>query len=151
MEKKMWIAPQMEGMQFMAGEYCESACGTNNVIYNFTCDAGASTSRGDVWIDTNENGTLDSSDQQISSADAMYIPFYGYQWNGGYHACGEAHQASATDDFYKGFYQEYSLDRSEGMSEVGGLQSVIIWRGPNNDNTHCTTNLDMNSWTTAKS
>lgn len=29
--------------------------------------------------------------------------------------------------------------------------NVIVWRGPKGDNTHCTTNLNMKEWATAKS
>ena len=53
MEKKMWVAPQMEGMEFFAGEYCESVCGTDNVLYNFTCDAGGG-KPGYVWLENND-------------------------------------------------------------------------------------------------
>ena len=30
-------------------------------------------------------------------------------------------------------------------------EGVIVWRGPRNNNGHATTNLDMNTWGTAKS
>ena len=29
--------------------------------------------------------------------------------------------------------------------------NVIVWKGPKGDNTHCTTNLNMKEWATAKS
>ena len=31
------------------------------------------------------------------------------------------------------------------------ITEVIVWRGPRGDNTHCTTNLDIDTWETAKS
>lgn len=61
---------------------------------------------------------------------------------GGYHACGTTHEANSTDKFLDGYYIMKGSDRP---------QNVIVWRGPKGDNTHCTTNLNMKEWATAKS
>ena len=48
-----------------------------------------------------------------------------------------------TNPFYSdGYYIMKGSDRP---------QNVIVWRGPKGDNTHCTTNLNMKEWATAKS
>ena len=48
----------------------------------------------------------------------------------------------SEDEFLNGYYVPY-------QSSVP--TKVIIWRGPRNDNVHCTTNLNKNEWETAKS
>ena len=157
MEKKMWVAPQMEGMEFLAGEYCESVCGENNVLYNFTCDAGGGKS-GYVWLETNnwipEGATGNTLQKEngdwIQTDNGWQREYQADKELGGYHACGITHTASATDDFLYGYYQEYSYGQGPGSSEKE-IIPVIVWRGPDGDNIHCTTNLDINSWTTAKS
>lgn len=155
MEKKMWVAPQMEGMEFFAGEYCESVCGEGHVVYNFTCDAGGGES-GYVWLETNnwipEGATGNTLQKEHGDwiGGSIFDPIYEYEADkelGGYHACGITHQASATNEFLHGYYQEYS---SYGEPE-NPIIPVIVWRGPDGDNIHCTTQLDMNKWTTAKS
>lgn len=56
------------------------------------------------------------------------------------------------DEFLNGYYvtAEYV-----GWWPIGHYEytttPVIVWRGDNNDNTHCTTNLDKSTWETAKS
>ena len=62
-----------------------------------------------------------------------------------YHPCGIEHEASTTDTFYDGFV-DYNWNGKQDSGE-----GVIVWRGPRNNNGHATTNLDMNTWETAKS
>jgi len=154
MEKKMWVAPQMEGMEFLAGEYCESVCGTNNVLYNFTCDAGGGAS-GWVWLEDNGVEGLQKT-EGITETGVRYDADYCYAggvWGAkfsSYHACGATHTASAKDPFLDGYYQEYS-NNGWNPSPVGSVVKVIVWKGERQDDVHCTTNLDMKNWTTAKS
>ena len=61
---------------------------------------------------------------------------------GGYHACGTTHEADSDDAFLDGYYVPYGSDN---------VTKVIVWRGPYNNNVHCTTNLNQDSWETAKS
>lgn len=131
---EMWTRPMAEVQQFAANEYV-AACGESGVVYKFKCDAP-----GGRWVGLIYN----------------YFPVYMYKNNNpvklvngnlldSYHACGEAHEAESSDDFYKGF-----IDRNENGREDNG-EAVIIWRGPDGDNVHCTTNLDMTKWETVKS
>jgi len=128
--KREWVSPVIAMQQFIPNEYV-SACGDQNMVYKFKCEAGGGKS-GDVYLETNGTAGLQTS-------------LWG-EWGGGdrslggYHACGVEHEASTTDDFLEGYYVVGST-----------VTPVIVWRGPRGTNTHCTTNLDMNSWETAKS
>ena len=116
--------PMMNVEKFVANEYV-AACGESGVVYKFKCDAGGG-EPGYVYLETNGKPGLQTGDQYLS----------------GYQACGTTHEAESTDSFQNGYYVNYFN---------GKVTPVIVWRGEEGDNTHCTTNLDMNSWTTAKS
>lgn len=124
--KRAYVRPLMECETFVANEYV-AACGDSGTVYKFKCDAGGGRS-GHVYLETNGRPGLQTegpnSDRYLSS----------------YHACGTTHEAESTDDFLDGYYVAN-----------GNVTSVIVWRGPRNNNTHCTANLDMNTWETAKS
>lgn len=131
MMKKEWVRPLTIVDQFVPNEYV-AACGDSGVTYKFTCDAGGGVS-GYVYLETN-------------SKEGLQTGRGGDEYLSGYHACGTTHEAESTDAFLKGYYVV------EGVwFEEDTVTPVIVWRGPKNDNTHCTTNLDMNSWETAKS
>lgn len=131
MMKKEWVRPLTIVDQFVPNEYV-AACGDSGVTYKFTCDAGGGVS-GYVYLETNGKEGL-----QTGRGGDEYLS--------GYHACGTTHEAESTDAFLKGYYVVEG-----GWFEEDTVTPVIVWRGPKNDNTHCTTNLDMNSWETAKS
>ena len=125
-----YVKPTMEDELFAANEYI-AACHDINKVYKFKCDAGGGRS-GSVYLETNGEPGLQTG-------------WGGDQPLGGYHACGTTHEAKTTDDFLDGYYVTRSF--FEGTKTT----PVIVWRGPNNDNTHCTENLDMDSWETEKS
>lgn len=120
--------PMMNVEKFVANEYV-AACGDVNKVYKFTCDAGGGES-GSVYLETNGKEGFQQG----------FMGIGGDRYLSRYHACGTTHEASTTDEFLKGYY-----------IVNGTVTPVIVWRGEEGDNTHCTTNLDMNSWTTAKS
>lgn len=127
--KKTWEEPKIYVEKFTPNEYI-AACGDKNTQYLFTCDAGGG-KEGFVYLETNgKSGFQDGlgGDQFLSA----------------YYACGKTHLADTEDEFLEGYYVTL-----EDFSKT--VTPVIVWRGPRNDNTHCTTNLDKNSWTTAKS
>lgn len=130
--KKEWIRPLTEIQVFVANEYI-AACGEENKVYKFTCDAGGGVS-GKVYLETNGVEGLQTSRRG------------GDRYLSGYHACGTTHEASTTDEFLQGYYVVEG-----GWFEKDTVTPVIVWRGPKGDNTHCTENLDMSSWVTAKS
>lgn len=140
--KAVYENPKMMVQPFVPDEYV-AACGDSGTTYLFKCDAGGGVS-GNVYVESNEVDGLQTSDQWVQTGNNWW---QGY-WQkadrslGGYHACGTTHEADSEDDFLNGYYVPY---RSSNVTEV------IIWRGPHNNNVHCTTNLDKNTWETAKS
>ena len=113
---------------FAANEFV-SSCGDQNKEYLFTCDAGGGKS-GSVYLET--NGRPGFQEEFLGIGGDRYLSDY--------HACGTTHTAKTTDEFQEGYYIRY-----------GKVTNVIVWRGEKGNNTHCTTNLDKNEWTTVKS
>lgn len=129
MTKKVYNKPELKSEAFVPQEYV-AACGDSGTVYKFTCDAGGGES-GEVYLETN-------------GIEGLQTGRRGDYHLSGYHACGITHEADGDDDFLNGYYVvENRWDKT--------VTPVIVWRGPNNDNTHCTTNLDMSTWETAKS
>lgn len=128
--KKTWEEPRILVQQFMPNEYV-AACGDENKVYNFVCDAGGGTP-GTVYKDSNHNGKWDLIGDEALTGHI--VPTY--------HACGETHSAPTNDEFIEGFY----LPNSDWRKAT----KVIIWTA-GGTNVHCTTNLDMKSWETEKS
>lgn len=128
--KKEYVRPMMMGEKFLPNEYV-AACGDQNKVYKFQCDATGGT-LGYVYQETNGKPGL-----QIVG-DTLLTGL-----GGGYHACGKTHEAPTSDEFLDGYY----------IVSEGGVAAVPvkIWRGEDGKNVHCTTNLDMDSWETAKS
>lgn len=137
--KREWIRPLTEVQSFVANEYC-GACGDSGTVYKFTCDAGGGVS-GSVYLETNGQPGLQTEGR---NAD---------RYLSGYHACGTTHEAESTDDFLDGYYvtRKWVSDGwFDGHYETE-TTPVIVWRGPYGDNTHCTVNLNMDTWETVKS
>ena len=123
---RVYVKPMMDSEVFAANEYC-SACGDENRVYKFVCNAGYILgSGGNVYVDSNHNGELDfGTDENL----------------GAYHQCQETHEAPTDDEFIDGFLTGFLLPFPK---------KVKIWTD-GGTNVHCTTNLDMDSWETAKS
>ena len=134
MEGRVWKRPLTEVQKFEANEYV-AACHDWNTVYKFKCDAGGGAS-GDVYTDDGTN---------LTEGRTRY-----------YHACDATHEASTQDDFIRGYYiQNGGNDKTGYWTLFGGWQeypktSVIIWTDGGTD-VHCTTNLNQDSWETAKS
>ena len=125
--KKAFDMPKIVVEQFVPNEYV-AACGDQNKVYLFECDATAYT--GIVYQDKNNNGELD----------------YDEFWNPlavTYHACGKKHEVPVSEqDFVSGWLV---------ATGDGNIRTpVIIWT-EGDTNVHCTTKLNMNEWETAKS
>lgn len=122
--KTAYAKPTMNVQLFVPTEYC-STCGEEHKVYKFVCDASSvwPGAGGLVYPDKNKNGKLDLED--LASPLGLY------------HPCSETHEAPTDDEFIRGF-----LNKED--------RPVIIWTD-GGTNVHCTKNLDMNSWTTAKS
>ena len=134
MEGRVWKRPLTEVQKFEANEYV-AACHDWNTVYKFKCDAGGGAS-GDVYTDDGTN---------LTEGRTRY-----------YHACDATHEASTQDDFIRGYYiQNGGTDETGYWTLFGGWKeypktSVIIWTDGGTD-VHCTTNLNQDSWETAKS
>lgn len=123
--KRAYVRPTMVGERFVANEYV-AACHDQNTVYKFKCDAGGG-KYGSVYLETNGKPGF----QEGRGGD---------QYLSGYYACGITHDANTTDAFLDGYYVRR-----------GTVKSVKVWRGEHGDNTHCTENINMDTWETAKS
>ena len=130
MEKRVWESPLTMVQRFEPNEYC-SACGEENKVYKFKCDAG-------------RYGTLLGYDVCANGADGI-AGTSDDQFLGSYTPCDKTHEASTTDEFISGYM------RKDWLIFQGRKIDVIIWRGEDGRNIHCTTNLQMETWETAKS
>lgn len=119
--RKTWEEPRILVQEFVANEYV-AACGEENKVYKFECNAGNPDHYYRVFLN---NGT------QLAGFWAPYGP------------CGKTHDASTKDDFLSGYMDDISTLENDNIK-------VIIWTEGGTD-VHCTKNLDMNSWTTEKS
>ncbi len=129
---KNYLKPVFNVEHFTANEYV-AACGDSGTVYKFKCTAGNGTP-GTVWVDSNNNGSLDLFSDKLLTSPLGILESY--------HACGEEHEAPTEDDFLDGFY----LPGADPFRAT----KVKIWTD-NGTNIHCTTNLDMSTWETAKS
>lgn len=107
-----------------------AACGDSGVIYNFECTAGEKRKQ---YAVKDENGN-------VATISGMYLNGSRYY----YHPCGETHKAPSDSGFLFG----YHLDDPDTWRDEN-IQ-VVIWTD-NDTDVHCTTKLDINSWTTTKS
>ncbi len=134
--RKEWMEPVIEVQEFVANEYVAS-CGESGKVYNFECNAGKS--ENSYYVYTN------GADGLPGTSDDVRL--------GGYHPCGKTHSAESDSDFAYGYmYRIYGYDwLGRPQVDRNDCTNVIIWRGEDGNNIHCTTNLDINSWETAKS
>lgn len=131
-----WERPMAVVDVFVANEFV-SACGDSGVVYKFTCDAGDDFGDYSVYLNGND-GIAHTKDDIF--------------WCGGRHAvrgsrtytrCGKTHNAEDKNDFFPGYIRRTTIFGEEE-------KKVIVWTD-NGTNTHCTTNLNKNTWETAKS
>lgn len=133
--KKEYVSPRMVCETFVADEYV-AACGTENKIYKFRCDA--------------PEGTVYYYDDFDGSIDGIYTGESTARYVGGYTPCGAAHNVAAAEAFYDGF-----VDR-DGNGRCDDGEQAIIWLVRGGwfgmiKNWHATAQLDMDSWVTEKS
>ena len=119
---------------FVANEFV-STCGENHKVYNFECNAGDEDGMYDVFTNDGRN---------LTKGILNY-----------YHPCKATHKAEEDSGFIEGVMidnggidDRYYIDL-KGIHEYPKTK-VIIWTD-NGTDVHCTTNLNMKEWTTAKS
>ena len=133
--KKSYVRPVMQCEEFAANEYV-AACGDSGTIYKFKCDAGSKRDSYHVYLNGDDGVPETTDDIDWSARSGRLKP---------YQPCGATHDADTDSGFYPGYM--YKLAQGEN---VGNMIPVYVWT-EYNTNTHCTTNLDMDSWETAKS
>lgn len=142
MAKKVYSKPMLKSEAFVPQSYV-AACGDSGTDYYFTCDAGGGVS-GKVWLETNRVPGLQETGKWVQTGTFPWQGYWEYESDqslGGYHACNEKHTASSLDEFPLGYY------KANGSSAV---INVRVWTEGGTD-VHCTENLDISSWQTAKS
>lgn len=132
--KKRWEEPQILVQQFVANEYV-AACGDSGVVYNFECNAGKQNSSYNVYLEDGRPYATSGRDSGGCIKDY-----------GGYTPCGDKHQADSNSVFLKGYMYEQGFFGGN----TGRRIDVIIWTN-NYTDVHCTENLNMSTWETAKS
>ena len=143
MEKRIWSKPEMHEFAFAANEYVATSCGDGK-NYLFKCDAGGG-ALGHVWLETNGVDDCQTEDKWNQTGPFPWDREYEYYADrslGDYYACGTEHETKNQNEFLNGWYRKF------GTSE---FIKVLVWRGVNKNNIHCTTNLNINKWEVAKS
>ena len=128
-----YVKPMMDSEIFASNEYC-STCGDHGIVYNFECNAGNRRNSYNVYYD---NGDPLASSNGNEEWHAQFT---------GYHPCGATHEAESNSGFYDG----YMYLQNRWGNNTGDRIDVVIWTDRGTD-VHCTTNLDMDEWETAKS
>ena len=142
MERRVWVSPKSLVQKFVPNEYV-AGCGDSGVVYKFKCDAGGGV-YGSVYEETNGVPGL-----QTGRRGDTELAGYSDSWLGesGFYACNKTHEAESSNAFVNGYYC--------AKGDTSNPVSVIVWKEPRGgwlpDNIHCTTNLDQDSWETAKS
>ena len=131
--KKRWEEPRILVQKFMPNEYV-AACGDSGVVYNFECNAGNRRSSYNVYYDNGRPLASSNGDEE------WYAQFTGY------HPCGATHEAESDSGFYDG----YMYLQNRWGNNTGDRIDVVIWTD-NGTDVHCTTEVDMDNWTTTKS
>lgn len=143
MEKKIYEKPVMQVEFFVANHYC-SGCGdgTTMVTYYFMCDAGQGNEY-KVWLD-NGNGIFEQSrDTQLTQSGNWFTPGTVYSPCSAKHTVTVPKGTSIDDVFPYGWIVRYDY---QGL-HTNEATYVRIWRGDDNDDIHCTTHLDEDSYT----
>lgn len=134
MEKKAYVKPVMESETFVPNTYI-AACGDSGTHYYFVCNAShlIGGAGGAVYEETNDQ-------------PGLQLPYFhknGDKYRSPYTPCSEKHVANKSDVFIDGYVT---------WGVVEDLATPVkIWGGPDGNNTHCTTNIHMKDWETAKS
>lgn len=139
--KKQYITPSLIGERFLANEYI-SACGDSGKVYKFKCNAGSKRKEYNVYL--SDGSPYCTSGKDYGNKEIWgwehYSPCYDEQTGEGYH------EAESDSVFLKG----YMYEQGYRGADTGEKIDVIIWT-ENYTNCHCTTDLNISSWETAKS
>ena len=137
--KRRYERPSAYIEEFTPNEYV-AACGESGKVYNFQCNAGSHDYYGNVYLETNKKAGLQTQGglERVNGKPKFYSA--DKHLTNRYHACDTTHKANSKDEFRDGYYLRGDT-----------FLNVIVWRGENGNNVHCTTNLNQETWGTAKS
>ena len=143
--KRKWGKPGLDVQVFMPNDFI-AACAPDAtyVTYEFWCDAGSGNYK--AWLDKGTIGSYDSQDESL-------IP-YGYK----YSPCNETHSVtvpkgtSIDNIFPRGLIRKYTDEGYDRWGRYyidwsGDYIAVRIWKGEDNDDVHCTTQLSESEFT----
>lgn len=133
--KKVYERPMMVCDQFTADEFVAACTNQNGTHYKFKCDASSFKiwgfeAGGSVYV---ENGKKPGLQRTGVNADEL-LAFATYS------PCKEPHVASKSSDFEVGYLTFLDIEKD-----------VMVWRGENGRNVHCTPELEIENWETTKS
>ena len=134
MMKRVYESPRAYAEMFTPNEYV-AACGDHGTVYNFECNAGTNRNKYNVYLSDGTPYATSGRDSGGCRTDYEY-----------YYPCGETHTADSDSGFLKG----YMYQQGRRGQDSGEKIDVIIWT-ERYTNVHCTTNLNMDEWETAKS
>lgn len=129
--KRAYVRPTMVGERFVANEYV-AACGDSGKVYNFVCNAGDKFRKYNVYYEKDNRRKYIASNHLLDGAQVS-----------SYHPCDATHEANAKDEFIEGYIDDQRTWEDEKIP-------VIIWTN-NGTDVHCTKNLNISEWQTAKS
>lgn len=129
--KRAYVRPTMVGERFVANEYV-AACGDSGKVYNFVCNAGDKFRKYNVYYEKDNRRKYIASNHLLDGAQFS-----------SYHPCDATHEANAKDEFIEGYIDDQKTWKDEKIP-------VIIWTN-NGTDVHCTKNLNISEWQTAKS
>lgn len=133
--KKDYVTPTMVCEEFAANEYV-AACGDSGTIYKFKCNAGERYQDYNVYLADGTPYATSGRDSGGCKTDyASYTP------------CGDEHEAESDSIFLKGYMYKQTVWSGQ---DTGEKINVMIWTD-NYTDVHCTRELDMSKWETAKS
>ena len=132
--KRRYERPSAYIEEFTPNEYV-AACGDKGKVYKFKCNAGSKYKHYNVYYyEGNEKKYIAKQRDWLGRPQAQFP---------GYHPCEETHEAKENTGFIDGYIDDQSTWDDEKIP-------VVIWTN-NGTNVHCTTNLDISTWATAKS
>lgn len=126
--KRRYERPSAYIEEFTPNEYV-AACGDHGKVYKFECNAGEKNKQYNVYY-------FDNGQKKYLTKGGLFGSYY--------HPCKATHEAEEDTGFISGYIDDQSTwDYDEKIP-------VVIWTDNGRD-VHCTTNLDMSEWQTAKS
>lgn len=135
MERKVWRRPLTEVQKFEANEYV-AACGDSGTTYYFECNAGEPYTYWETGIFGIRYPVTDTHPYKVTTDSGRVL-------TNNYGPCNEKHKAPSDSEFLHGYIDNTHTPQDEHIE-------VMIWTNYGT-NVHCTTDLLMDEWETAKS